>query len=506
MKLVLVIIFLISVADSAKILGIFPVPSKSHYILGSALMKALAKKGHNVTFVNPYSTNKPMQNLREIPVPELETFKQEYMSSSLDPKIPAWKSFKNIFNSFVTLGEVIWESKNFVKLIKSDEKFDVVILDYVLNDALLGVGKHFNASNILFSPVDDFPMLNRMSGIPYVIADHLPLFDFGIDLITRTFSFILTLLLSFALNFVTDPFNEKLMKNYLPDSPPLSEIQSNVSLILVNGHFSIGLPRPYVPNMVTIGGYHVCEQNPLPNDIQKFLDEAKEGAILFSMGSNVQISTFAEQDLKTIIDGLGKASPLRVIFKSDIDIPNPPKNMKVMKWVPQNDILAHSNVKVFISHGGYGGMTEAIYNGVPILGIPFFGDQSKNVNELVNKGYGLRLDHNDIVENFEQNLNQLISNSSYSNEIKKTSVLLKDQPMKPIDKAIYWIEYVVRHNGAHHLKTVSANQTWYRYYSLDVIFVLVLIILINTIISLICIRSFYRMLRKKLFIKKIKTN
>lgn len=34
--------------QSAKILGVFPTSSKSHYIVGSALMKALANKGHEV--------------------------------------------------------------------------------------------------------------------------------------------------------------------------------------------------------------------------------------------------------------------------------------------------------------------------------------------------------------------------------------------------------------------------------------------------------------------------
>jgi hypothetical protein len=42
------------VAESAKILGIFPVPATSHYILGSALMRGLAERGHDVTVINSY--------------------------------------------------------------------------------------------------------------------------------------------------------------------------------------------------------------------------------------------------------------------------------------------------------------------------------------------------------------------------------------------------------------------------------------------------------------------
>lgn len=36
-------------ADSSNILGFFPSPSRSHYIVHEAYMKGLAAKGHNVS-------------------------------------------------------------------------------------------------------------------------------------------------------------------------------------------------------------------------------------------------------------------------------------------------------------------------------------------------------------------------------------------------------------------------------------------------------------------------
>lgn len=41
----------------AKILGIFPTPGKSHYILESTLMRALVNAGHDVTIVSPFYEN-----------------------------------------------------------------------------------------------------------------------------------------------------------------------------------------------------------------------------------------------------------------------------------------------------------------------------------------------------------------------------------------------------------------------------------------------------------------
>lgn len=59
-------------------------------------------------------------------------------------------------------------------------------------------------------------------------------------------------------------------------------------------------------------------------------------------------------------------------------------------------IAAHPNVKLFISHGGLLGTSEAVYEGVPILGIPIFGDQRTNIKAIEANGGGQLLDYNDI--------------------------------------------------------------------------------------------------------------
>lgn len=44
-----------------------------------------------------------------------------------------------------------------------------------------------------------------------------------------------------------------------------------------------------------------------------------------------------------------------------------------------------------------------------------------------------------------------------------------DQPMSGMDKAIWWIEYVLRHKGARHLRSAAADLPFYQYFLLDVI-------------------------------------
>lgn len=40
--------------------------------------------------------------------------------------------------------------------------------------------------------------------------------------------------------------------------------------------------------------------------------------------------------------------------------------------------------------------------------------------------------------------------------------------MKGVDKAIWWIEYVIRHNGAKHFRSPVLDIPAYQYYGLDV--------------------------------------
>lgn len=75
-----------------------------------------------------------------------------------------------------------------------------------------------------------------------------------------------------------------------------------------------------------------------------------------------------------------------------------PANVMIGKWLPQDDILAHENVKLFISHCGLGSAVEAKYHGVPIVGVPIFADQDANVDTIVKEGWAVKVDFATITE------------------------------------------------------------------------------------------------------------
>lgn len=173
------------------------------------------------------------------------------------------------------------------------------------------------------------------------------------------------------MNFFYWPQQNQIYEAAFPDpKPSFDDVMKNVNLVLLNSHFTLNFPRPYTPNMVEVGGLHINRvPNPLPKDIKEYLDNAKEGVIYFSMGSNIQSTTLPVEKRDALLRTFSQFKQ-KVMWKWENDnLPGKPDNVFIKSWWPQDDILAHPNVKVFITHGGLLGSTEAIYHGVPVIGM-----------------------------------------------------------------------------------------------------------------------------------------
>jgi glucuronosyltransferase len=64
----------------------------------------------------------------------------------------------------------------------------------------------------------------------------------------------------------------------------------------------------------------------------------------------------------------------------------------------QSIFAGHPNVLAFLSHGGLLSMLEASYSGVPVVGIPFYGDQKTNLANIQARGMGIQLQYHNITK------------------------------------------------------------------------------------------------------------
>jgi glucuronosyltransferase len=75
---------------------------------------------------------------------------------------------------------------------------------------------------------------------------------------------------------------------------------------------------------------------------------------------------------------------------------------------------AHPNIRLFINHGGQFSTIEAITRGVPVVGIPVFADQRKNMQLAELAGYGLLIAfNNSTTESLTLAVQEVIKSPTY---------------------------------------------------------------------------------------------
>lgn len=347
-----------------------------------------------------------------------------------------------------------------------------------------GVAAHFKCPVIMLSTMRPTIYFNAIVGNPTEVS-YVPNLMLGykdpMDFMQRVTNFIMTFAEFTMRSYAMLAYSDFYTRNFPPQHyPSLDEMRKNVSLVLVNSHFSQGNPRPYVPAMIEVGGLHIkSKRSPLPDDIKNWLDSNPHGAILFSLGTNLNSSDIPPIKLNALVKAFSKLKQ-NILWKfENSSLSGLPRNVKISKWLPQDDILAHPNVKLFISHGGLSSVMEAKYHGVPIVGIAIYGDQMANLDVLRQDGCAEYINYSDLNErSFSQALNLVLSNSSYSENVKKWSELYRDRPASAMETAIYWVEYVLRHRGARHLQTNGVHLNFLQLHSVDVIGFLLILLLI----------------------------
>ncbi|KAF5298203.1 hypothetical protein FQA39_LY02627 [Lamprigera yunnana] len=467
--------FLYQYAYSAKILGIFHGATYSHQQLGSKLLYELARRGHEVTTIVPKQF---------APKTSIKNFK----TVEMDFDMTATDNFPNPFSmtnmGFITktifmekFGEMLTESllneTNVKALLTSNEKFDIIVMEEFVNQAFRGFCHHFKAHCIVVSTIGQSRWTNIQMGNlnpPSYVPENSLTYTSKMNFFERLMNTYAFAIATLVFNFYTLPTHNRFLQKYFPGAPHISELYYNTSLMLLNSHVSINPALPNVPNMINIGGYHVSPPKQLPKDLQEYLDNAKEGAIYFSLGSHIDPKMMPKEKLNAILKVFAKLKQ-KILWKySEEVLPGKSNNVKILKWLPQSEILAHPNVVLFISHGGLLSTIETIYHGKPVVGIPILGDQEMNIANAESNGFAKAMPFTELTEEkFEHVINEVLYNLKYAENAKWRSKIMHDEPMKPLEKAMFWIEYVLRHNGARHLRTAALDLYWYQMLGLDVL-------------------------------------
>ncbi|XP_045130167.1 UDP-glycosyltransferase UGT5-like isoform X2 [Portunus trituberculatus] len=283
---------------------------------------------------------------------------------------------------------------------------------------------------------------------------------------------------------------------HFPDLPPLMDIERNQSLTLMNTHFSISTPMPLLPSQVEVGAMHCRPAKPLPQDLKAWVTGAgSAGVVYFSLGSTASGMSIPSQYRQIFLE-VFRRLPQRVLWKYEGELEGMSDNVRISRWLPQQDLLAHCNVKVFISHGGLLSLQESIFHATPLLILPIYGDQFRNGMFVDGSDVGRTLMWKELtVDRIVEALTDIITNPKYQKNVARLSATLRDQLTTPQERAVFWTEYVIRHRGAVQLRCPAADHSWVEFLLLDVMGLL----LLGLLLLLFFTRRILRAISTKIF-------
>jgi len=99
-----------------------------------------------------------------------------------------------------------------------------------------------------------------------------------------------------------------------------------------------------------------------------------------------------------------------------------------------------------------------------------FFDQPGNVARMVRQGYGVELRWVDLtVEALLDRLDSIVNDTRFKSEAVRRASIMKDHQLPPTQQAVYWLEYILRHNGTRHLRSGGEDLNIFQYFLVDVI-------------------------------------
>ncbi|XP_020786162.1 2-hydroxyacylsphingosine 1-beta-galactosyltransferase [Boleophthalmus pectinirostris] len=460
---------------AGKVIVVPPIMFESHLYIFKTLATALHQEGHETHFL--------VSEGREIPPSphyHLQRYPGIFNSSTADSFLQS--KVNNIFSGRLTFLELFdildHYSQNCDAVVGSVEvmtrlkeaQFDLLLVDpnemcgfviaHILGVqyAVFGTGLWYPAEAGAPAPLSYVPEFNSL------LTDRMTLLE-------RIANTAVYLVQRIGVQYIALPKYDRIMQKYgVQPQVAMSDLVQGSRLWMLCTDLALEFPRPTLPHVVYIGGILTKPPSPLPEDFEAWVnDTAEHGFVVVSFGAGVK---YLSHDIAHKLAGALARLPQRVVWRfSGVPPRNLGNNTKLVDWMPQNDLLGHANTRAFLSHGGLNSIYEAMYHGVPVVGVPLFGDHYDTMTRVAAKGMGIMLHWKSMSEDdLYTALTSVIKDSKYREQAHLLSTIHKDQPGHPVTRAVYWICYILRHNGASHLRAAVYDVSVYQYFLLDVVF------------------------------------
>jgi len=495
------IISAIELSGGSHVLIIHDVGTKSHLIQLFPVVEGLLENGHQVTGVFFSSSKIVHPNFTEVLVPNnfdkiMGDVSKLYMEKGGQSMFNL-KLYQFVYDKLIELMDeyAVTSIKNEkIQELATTGKFDVTISMPWMGPGIL-LSEMTDTPLITFSPAGPLPIFMEGSGNVINLSVQPLITGRYIEPMTlkeRLMNHVMNVMTNTYMNWLNGRIHAVRVREVDPNLPISDEImKKRLTVFLSSSHPVTHGAWQYGPNVIEVGGLNVKKAKPLPDDLKKWMDEANNGVILVSFGSTLNPSSMSSEKLELLLGVFRSLKQYSFIWKWDTEteIPNLPNNVKIMSWLPQQDLLAHPNLRVFVTHGGIGSLTEAIYHKAALVGIPFSNDQRPNLLRAVKLGFAVLLDWDQLtVDSLMEAVVGAMESEDMVASLDRVHRLYTDREKTPVEKAVWWIEYVARNGieGCKMMKPIAEHIPWIQYHHLDVlfIFVTVIVIIISIFVSL----------------------
>ena len=491
------LLVLIHLCEGSKLL-LLPLDHHAHIDMFINAGKALLNKGHEVHLLATdrhrerieISGIKPILHTRINTVSivddtELSEMVMDHILGKTNKLIGMKRLLNQIQLRVRELFEEIMENKELQERLKL-ERFDMAIMDGIEPGRMFYIIPYkYNIPVITISAFITDPWDSNVPAILSVEPFIGSLFSNQMNFFQRLVNVIQEIVFH-NVRFMLGLERNELVRKYAPEKPyiSLSDLYKKSEMFINElDIYTIDYPRISAPHYIYVGGLLKMSAKPLSPELENFVASAAKGTIIITFGQVVK--QIPDVFLEKIVSVCDKMPETHFVVRNGVEVTRQlPSNVKVMKWIPQNDLLGHPNVKVFMSHAGTNGMRMAINFGKPMILAPVTGLEY-NVLQATSKQYGKRIDLlHDKPEDIVEVLLEVLENPLYTQKVEEAMRISHALP-QATDTLAFWVDHILKY-GSKHIRPAYMDMPLYKLLMLDILGLLVVLILLLVLITYKC--------------------